>query len=107
MNTGFAVMGNKGFHITFSNGITLSTQIGGGNYCDNCDFTIGREHTESKMQCANAEIAIWEDDGKWVTDQMYKEIFPEKDYSDDVIGYIGIEEWLKIVEWCKNQAGGK
>lgn len=102
---GFAIMGNKGFHITFSNGVTLSTQIGGGNYCDNYNFQIGEERDTYKMQCANAELAIWKNGGEWITKQMYEEIFPEEDYCGDAIGHIDIEKWLKIVEWCKNWAG--
>lgn len=47
----------SGFQITFENGNTISVQFGFGNYCENRD--------ESKSECATAEIAIWNKDGKW------------------------------------------
>lgn len=46
----------SGFSMTFDNGNTISVQFGHGNYCDN-------KH-ESSFCCNNAEIAIWNKDGK-------------------------------------------
>lgn len=96
----FAITSSRGFHITFENGITLSTQFGGGNYCSNRDINIGSESSENKLQSRDAEIAIWDAHGKWLTQQAYKETFDEA-IGDDVKGYVKIEEWLKILNWCQ------
>ena len=32
---------------------------------------------------------------------MMQELFKEK-YHDDVMGHVDIEQWLKIINWCKN-----
>lgn len=96
----FAITNGTGFHITFPSGITLSTQFGGGNYCINYDLEIGIEKKKSKVQSKNAEIAIWDEEGKWLTNQAYKELFNEE-IGDDVKGNVEIEEWLKILDWCQ------
>ena len=102
MKKSFGVNSNKGFHITFPNGITLSTQFGGGNYCENYDYPIGEEIKANQMNSDDAEIAIWNKSGKWRTEDMMKELF-KKEYSDDVMGRVSIAKWLKIFQWCKNQ----
>jgi|SRR3990167_5894555 len=61
---GFTICDNKGFHITFENGWTVSVQFGGGNYCDNYDSKIGSEHDSRGMTSGNAEVAYWPPDGK-------------------------------------------
>jgi hypothetical protein len=94
----FAITDCKGFHITFTNGITLSTQFGFGNYCANHDIETGCE-PQVKLQSWNAEIAIWDKEGAWLTKQAYKEKC-NKEIGDDVEGYVKIEEWLEIVDWC-------
>ena len=97
----FKTNDNKGFHITFPNGITLSTQFGGGNYCQNYNFPIGREREQGNIESEDAEIAIW-NEKKWITDKMIVKLFPEKEYPDSVLGNVKIEEWLKIFDWCRN-----
>lgn len=53
---------NKGFQLTFANGWTVSVQIATGNYCDNRSYAhVGEQPSE----CANAEIAAWDANGKW------------------------------------------
>jgi hypothetical protein len=47
----------SGFKLTFNNGNTISVQFGFGNYCDN--------KNESKQGCKNAEIAIFNEAGRW------------------------------------------
>jgi len=98
----FRITENKGFHIVFPNGLTLSTQIGGGNHCSNYRFPIGKEKKEQTMESPDAEIAIWDKNGKWVTEQMLQDIFPEK-LESDILGYVTIDKWIKIFEWCVNQ----
>jgi len=53
---------NKGFHIEFDNGYTVSVQFGGGNYCDNYDFPIGKERDGRGMKSSNAEVAVLKPD---------------------------------------------
>ena len=38
----FGTMKNKGFHITFNNGLTISVQFGAGNYCSNKEESYKR-----------------------------------------------------------------
>lgn len=110
----FKITRCKGFHITFPNGLTLSTQFGYGNYCENeynedyenenmIKFVI--EHkTLTIVESNTVEIAIWDKNGKWKTREMAKEVF-NKDIGDDVMGWVTIDEWIKIFNWCKNYRG--
>lgn len=60
---------NKGFSLTFENGITISVQFGTINYCERknnsspykSEMLDGQDIIESK----NAEIAIWDKDNNW------------------------------------------
>ena len=102
----FKITGSKGFHLRFTNGLVLSTQFGGGNYCDNYDeVEIGSEgKLGNPLISSNAEIAIWIRSGKrkgeWLTEEMVKELFPGET-ADQVMGYVGMEKWLKVVDWCR------
>jgi hypothetical protein len=97
----FKITSGKGFLITFKNGVTLSTQIGYYNYCDNyfsddksfdkIQELVNKNDWESK----NCEIAIWDKDGNWLTDKILN-------IGDDVCGYVELDEWLEILEKCKN-----
>ena len=62
----------SGFQLTFTNGNTISVQFGMGNYCNN--------RHESSKSCENAEIAIWNKDGKWFDFE-----------SDQVLGYVSAD----------------
>ena len=55
---------NKGFSITFSNGWTVSVQIGVMNYCSNRDLETNPTWAEcsSSKPCPNAEIASFKGD---------------------------------------------
>ena len=92
----FRIMSNKGFHITFPNGITLSTQIGGGNYCDNYDFPIGKESQERGMESTTCELAIWDKKDAWITEQMCKEVFGKRD-GNSVMVYVEFVKCLKVL----------
>ncbi len=52
---------NKGFSMTFENGLTISVQFGGGNMCDNKTMfpEYGEEMRELMVSSRTAEIAIW------------------------------------------------
>jgi len=56
---------NKGFQMTFENGITISVQFGGGNYCENKHFEYDYPKNHPVVECENAEIAIWDKNGEW------------------------------------------
>lgn len=61
--------GNKGFHYTFENGITVSVQFGAGNYCDNHSSNRGAEYGKEHVECPNAEVGIWNSNGGWITSE--------------------------------------
>ncbi len=85
----FKITSNKGFHITFENGLTVSTQFSQYNYCDNSRLE------NVKPECINAEVAIWNKEGKWVTKEFYN-------IDDDVIGYLTSNEVIEIMYKAKN-----
>lgn len=66
-NSQFSVTHNKGFEMTFGNGLTISVQFGTGNYCDRRGLQASplSEMREPIVQSANAEIAIWDADNAW------------------------------------------
>ena len=107
---GFKVTGGKGFHLTFKNGVTISTQFGGGNYCDNRDYPIvampyttesQREHESKTPVCPNAEIMIWVKDGETITKEIVNKVLGRDIGGDDVEGYIVIEEWVQIISYLQ------
>jgi hypothetical protein len=58
---------NRGFQMSFENGLTISVQWGSGNYCDRRNFSDGLK-TDLKhdvVNCSNAEIAIWDAEQVW------------------------------------------
>lgn len=60
--TGFKICDQKGFHITFENGWTVSVQFGRGNYCDNYDHP---GYEGAVPQSSDAEIAAWNAKNAW------------------------------------------
>lgn len=59
----------RGIHITFENGLSLSVQFGIGNYCDN------RSMDFSKMDgpvnaTSTVEIAVWNEEGDWLLENQ-------------------------------------
>lgn len=94
---GFAINENKGFKITFENGVTVSVQFGYGNYCDNRIPSISGKHITSQ-ECINAEVAIW-DKSEWIT-QKY-----DPSLTDVVMGYVKPGEVAKIIAWAQAYNG--
>jgi hypothetical protein len=94
----FKTSGNKGFHLTFPNGLTLSTQFGYGNYCGdypNQPLFKAEEFFQRKDTSSDdVEIAIISPDGAWITNQYDPE-------ADQVLGYVTMDRWLDIVAWCR------
>jgi hypothetical protein len=99
----FKTCDNKGFHITFPNGVTLSTQFGWANYCENYDDNYGKgnfekvfEDQRDKGRSSNdAEIAIFTEDGDWITAEWSKN-------DDTVQGRVTIDQWLSALDFCRN-----
>ena len=58
---------NKGFRMSFNNGMTISVQFGSSNYCSrsNCDSYPMSEMKEYIVTSPDAEIAIWDANGNW------------------------------------------
>ncbi len=101
--SGFTICGGKGFHIRLPNGLTLSTQFGGGNYGSNYDARIGREAALDEKDCEaeTVELAVFPTDGsgKWLTQEIAK-LAGLKEPGDDVIGYVPMEDWLNVLAAC-------
>jgi hypothetical protein len=57
---------NRGFQLTFENGITVSVQFGTGNYCSRRSLaptaTPHGDLANRTVESADAEIAIWHKD---------------------------------------------
>ena len=82
---------NKGFRMTFANGMTISVQFGTSNYCSRKSFDPRpmSEMRECIVNSPDAEIAIWDANGDWF-------IFG----SDQVKGFVTPDEvalWIHIV----------
>jgi hypothetical protein len=88
---------NRGFHITFDNGVTLSTQIGAGTYSDNHDEPFDFEKPRKSWDADEVEVAIWKGKNNWITKEYTK-----NQEGDSVIGWVKFDEWLKIFDWCRN-----
>jgi len=81
------------FHITFTNGVTVSLTIGGGSYSDNHDaiHLIGHERELKRLSSSNAEIAAWKRGGQWIT----RELRP--DAKEDVLGWQTPDQVLEFM----------
>lgn len=82
----------RGFQIKFPNGVTLSTQFGWGNYCENNSNIDIDKFDKRDWQSNDAEIAIIGSNGAFITSQFRK--------GDDVIGYADFRTWVKAFKWC-------
>jgi hypothetical protein len=56
---------STGFHLTFANELTISVQIGTGNYCENRSFGFNQVNPDVMSTCFDAEIAIWNSNNVW------------------------------------------
>lgn len=84
----------KGVHFAFANGITISIQIGGGNYSDNYHEPISRFERDdhySLPPSTTAEIALWGPDGE----------FTDID-GDKVKGYVPVDDVLRFIEFVRS-----
>lgn len=87
---------NKGFQLTFENELTISVQFGSGNYCER-KIGLWVPNDEMKydiVKSSNAEIAIWDKNGKWFNFG-----------SDEVKGWVEANEiakWIYLVSTVEN-----
>lgn len=104
---GFSITHASGFHITFSNGYTLSVQFGIGNYCEHYpEMLNGSGEIIERMsqprkaetwRSKDAEIAILDPKGELVT---FSEI--GLDEEEKVKGYVHPEQVADYIERVRN-----
>jgi len=90
---GFKTTSKHGFHITFSNGYTVSVQFGPHNYCSNQQqfVTLADDTNEGNT----AEVAVWSESGPLIA-------HPDFD-GDTVGGYYTPEDVLKLLNWAASR----
>ena len=94
LTPGYTVNNDSGGSITFANGVTVSVQFGIGNYCHRA---IVHKPYLYNIKSTDAEIAIWNDCGKWITQEC-----PVTKGYDDVHGYVTPYELVDILIWARN-----
>jgi len=96
----------RGWHLTFSNGVTVSVQFGPGNYCQNRHLSIddpsGYASRLHALECPSAEVAVWDRSGKWITKDIAKAL--GLDESDDVLGYVNPDTIARIIHCAMGEA---
>jgi len=96
--TGLSSTYNKGFSLTFENGLTISVQFGYENYCSrkndsgfSCDIWKSDQPIIKSM---DAEIAIWDAHNNWY------------DFGNDTVtGWVNPDEiakWIYVVSKAKS-----
>ena len=100
----------NGFTITFDNGLLLSTRFGPMNYCENFakrDIIAMGNAADDPLFSDDGEVAVWVADDEtdmdhgWVT-EWQTEVFAEGCPAQDVRGYVKIDDWLRLLDWCRN-----
>ena len=102
---------HNGFTITFDNGLLLSTRFGPMNYCENKSGVMGKAAGDptkfAPLLSDDVEVAVWVADDEtdmdraWVT-EWQTEVFAEGCPAQDVRGYVKIDDWLRLLDWCRN-----
>lgn len=85
----FKICDNKGFHVSFENGYTVSVQFGAGNYCDNYDLSVMDYLGQRVPPSFTAETALIAPNGDFVS---YK--------GDDVQGRQTPEDVLELMNYA-------
>ena len=96
MKKSFKINDGKGFHLTLTNGVTVSTQFGPANYGDNYDARIGE--AEYSYESNEVEIAAWTKDNHWFDFNENKFVEDSK----DVAGWIPMSQWLEYLDTFRN-----
>lgn len=93
---------NRGFQMTFKNGVEISVQFGTGNYCSNRDINkpYGYELGFETYDCDNAEVAIF--NGSDNITGVYADSIGEKLGSLEAFSNKDTEFVSQAMEWCRN-----
>lgn len=104
MGYGMASTVNKGFHLNFENGVSISVQWGYGNYGNNRDITKRyREEMENEIFSANsAEVEILKGN-KNITEEFSKKHGISGDGT--TMGWVSADMVAEAVYWAKNYKG--
>lgn len=96
----------EGFHFTFDNGYTVSTQIGYKNYCQNYNnFEVsemlrnGARRIEIKSK--DCEIAICDKQGDWVTEDIFDKFDKNINCKRQFAGYIDFNKWFELMKFVE------
>ena len=98
------ITNNKGFQMTFDNGLTISCQMGHGNYCSNRDLCkgYGAEMLQPITESDNCEVAIWKNAGSeredWITDEIFEKIGMEST-EEMVCGWVDTMTVAKLIAY--------
>ncbi len=88
-NLGFMLTEGKGFQLVFANGMTVSVQFGGGNYCANNHLRFGTKDVPSSP---DAETAVWNKMGSFIK--------RSKGSYDEVQGHQSPEQVAATIAWA-------
>ena len=91
------VTGKNGFHVTFTNGYTVSVQFGPGTYSDNYDANFDLYRNPEPLTSKTVECAVWAKDGEMISHKMFD--------GNTVGGYMTPEEMLELMNWAAKQKG--
>lgn len=96
----FKITGNKGFHITFENGYTVSVQFGPWSYCDNYDMSwendsLKRIKGVKGIESSTAECAVWGTEGVMLEFDDWG--------GDTVSNHSTPAEVLELLNWAAKQ----
>lgn len=97
---------NKGFHMDLPNGVTVSVQIGPGNYCDNnhaaWDAAKDAMDSDENWGSNTAECAAYVTGSNlsWVAVPGYTDVG-----GDDVCGYMNVSQVLDFINLASQLTG--
>jgi len=91
---------NKGFHITFDNNVTVSVQMGGGNYCDNYDWTIAKHTCVIAPPSSCVEIMCWRNIDNKPDEVFRKQWHNYINNKGGVIGWANMNKLLETLNWA-------
>lgn len=81
----------KGFQATLGNDLTISVQIGRGNYSDNYGFRTAISADNPLPPSTCAEIAVWDVSGTWLE-------FDE----GEVKGYVPVDDVFRFIGFLQS-----
>jgi hypothetical protein len=100
----FEINNNQGFHIVFKNNIEVSVQFGLGSYSDNHFNTDSHKFLYGYVECQNAEIAIKNKNGEFITKEYCKKFDPA--FNSNTLSFVTPDELPDILIWARNRRFG-